>query len=96
MKTLTITAPDEIFDQTVNALAYLGGWADLSDDPDNEAKKLAFAKERLIVLLGDQNREYVSQQIRQTAQSQIQATIASAFEQIAATYPAIVVEVGSE
>ena len=89
MKTLTITAPDAIFDQTVNALAYAGGWADVAGDPENEANKLSFAKERLIVLLGDQNREYAAQQIRRAGQAQIQATIETAFGQIAKTYPEI-------
>lgn len=94
MKTLTITAPDEIFDQTVNALAYIGGWVDVPSDPENAANKLAFAKERLIVLLGDQNREYATQQIRRAGQAQIQAAIDGTFEQIAATYPEIQITIG--
>jgi hypothetical protein len=93
MKKLTITAPDAIFDQTVNSLAYMGGWADVIDDPENEANKLAFAKERLIVLLGDQNREYAARQIRQAGQAQIQATVETVFGQIAATYPEIQVTI---
>lgn len=87
MKSITITSPDEIFSKSVDALAYLGGYKDVVDDNDN--LKLEFAKEQLITLLGDKVLEYTRQQIRTQAQTTIEATIITAFEQIAATRPSI-------
>lgn len=91
MKNLTITAPDEIFNQSVDALAYLGGYVDV--DENNDTLKLEFAKEQLITVLADKVREYTRQQIRKQAQVTIEATINTAFEQIAATRPSIIVDV---
>lgn len=91
MKNLTITAPDEIFNQSVDALAYLGGYVDV--DENNDTLKLEFAKEQLIATLGDKVIEYARQQIRKQAQVTIEATINTAFEQIAATRPSIIVDV---
>ena len=91
MKNLTITAPDEIFNQSVDALAYLGGYVDV--DENNDTLKLEFAKEQLITVLGDKVREYARQQIRKQAQVTIETTINTTFEQIAATWPSIVVNV---
>ncbi len=85
MKSLTITAPDEIFDQTVLALA--------SGFTGEEADRLEFAKEQLITMLADKVREYARQQIRNQAQATIEATVAAAFEQIAATRPDIQVTI---
>lgn len=87
MKSLTITSPDEIFNKSVDALAYLGGYVDVVDN--NDALKLEFAKEQLITLLGDKVCEHTRQQIRTQAQATIEATVATAFEQIAATKPLI-------
>ncbi len=94
MKTISISSPDDIFQQTVNALAYLANYQDQTED--NENLKLAFAKDQLIILLGDKVREYVHQQIRQQAEQQIQQTIKSTFDLIASTYPTILVEVKDE
>jgi hypothetical protein len=87
MKTLTITAPDEIFDQTVTALCALGGYSD--------GDRLEFAKDQLILLLGDKVREYARQQIRHAGQETIQATIQVAYAEIAKTRETIIVEIGS-
>lgn len=88
MKTLIITAPDAIFDQTVTALCALGGYSD--GDP------LEFAKEQLVSLLGDKVREYAGQQIRRAGQDKIQATIQAAHAEIAKTRPEIVVDIKAE
>ena len=85
MKSITITAPDEIFDQTVLALT--------SEFTGEEADRLEFAKEQLILILGDKIREYARQQIRSQAQATVEATVAAAFEQIAATRPDIQVTI---
>lgn len=90
MKTLTITAPDDIFDQTVDALCFTGGYGG-----DTEGK-LAFAKEHLITILGDVTRQYAQQQIRQSAQRQIQESIEASHAAIAATYDVIAVDVITE
>lgn len=90
MKTLTLSAPDEIFDQTVDALCFTGGYGG-----DTEGK-LAFAKEQLITILGDVTRQHAQQQIRQSAQQQIQASIEAAHAAIAVTYDFIAVDVITE
>ena len=94
MKNLTITSPDEIFAQTVDSLAYLGGYVDV--EKDNDTLKLEFAKEQLILILGDKIREYTRVQIRQAAQATVEQTVATAFEAIASTRPYISVAVTTE
>lgn len=88
MKTLTITAPDAIFDKTVDALCSLGGYSD--------GDRLEFAKEQLVMLLGDKVREYAARQIRQAGQEKIQATIQATNAEIAKTRDTIVVDIKAE
>lgn len=90
MKTLSITAPDEIFNQTVEALCHRGGY---SGDAADSAAKLVFSQEQVITLLNDVTRDYAAYQIRQSAQQQAQTAILAANAQIAATRPDIVVAV---
>ncbi len=92
MKTLTVSAPDEIFDQTIEALCFTGGY---NGDPTDADAKLAFAKEQVITLLGDANRQYAAQQIRKVAMAQAELAINSAFEQIMATHDSVVIDVVS-
>ncbi len=91
MMTLTISAPDNTFKQTVESLCFCGGY---SGNADDDAAKLEFAKEQLITLLGDKNREYAQRQIRQAAAAAVEVQINQAHAAIAATRESIVVTVG--
>lgn len=94
MKSIVITAPDDIFSQTVDALAYSGGYRDVVEDNDN--LKLAFAKEELIKLLADRVKDYARMTIRQQAMMQTEKVIETTIGQISAYYPDIKVEIKDE
>lgn len=94
MKSIVISSPDEIFLQTVNALAYSGGYKDVEEDNDN--LKLAFAKEELIKLLADRVKDYARMTIRQEVMKQTEQTIQATIEKISSYYPDILVEVKEE
>lgn len=90
MKTVSISAPDATFDATVDALCFTGGY---SGDPLDSVAKLEFAKEQLVLMLGDKNREYAQRQIRQAAAVTTETQIQAAFAQIAATRDTVVVDI---
>ena len=90
MKTVSLSAPDDTFDATVEALCFCGGYGGAPDDPN---AKLEFAKEQLVTLLVDKNREYARSQIRTAAAVQADIQIAAALNQIAATQDTIIVTI---
>lgn len=90
VKTLTITAPEAVFDQTVQALAYKSG--NVTDDP---VQMLEFAKEQLITELGDIAKNHVSFLIRRAATQQAEQAISAAADQITATRDSIQITVGT-
>lgn len=87
MKSITITAPDDIFDQTVMAMA---------DDftGDDETERLEFAKEKLIAMLGEKVKEHYRRQIRQAAQETVELATSNAISDINATREFIAVKMG--
>lgn len=90
MKTVSISAPDETFDQTVEALCFTGGY---NGDPLDGVAKLEFAKEQLVMMLGDRNRDYARSQIRQATAAAADLQITAALEQIAATRDTVIVTI---
>lgn len=78
MKTLSITGPDAVVDQAVEAICGLHGF---TGEP---AECVAFACNQVLILLGDQMRAYAEQQIRQQALATVAPAVEAAHAAIAA------------
>lgn len=78
MKTLSLTAPDEVFDKAVEALCEKGNWAQTGDLDLGDEGKVDFAKGILLDWLG----ELIGAMETRKAQEAIHAQQAAIAEQI--------------
>ncbi len=71
-KTLSLTAPDDVFDSAVDALALKGNWAQNGDLTLGDAGKLDFAKGVLLDFIGACIHDWKMAEVREAINQQQQ------------------------